>query len=428
MFFDTAKIFVKGGDGGNGCISFRREKYVPRGGPNGGDGGRGGNVVFLADEGLHTLVDFHYRAHFKADRGQHGRGSNRHGADAPDLVVRVPAGTVVKDAETGEIIADLMSNGQKLVVAQGGRGGRGNARFLSNTNRVPRIAEKGEPGQEGWLLLELKLLADVGLVGYPNAGKSTLLAACTAAKPKIADYPFTTLQPNLGVVKIDHESFVLADIPGLIEGAHTGAGLGHQFLRHLERTRVLIHVVDTAGTEGRDPVEDYVKINTELSSYDQQLAQLPQVVAANKMDIPEASTNLSRLEKKAADDGRRIFPISAATGHGLKELLYYIVELLASLPAPEKAEKQSEEVIYRLPTKKEGFHIKREDGMFIIEGHELERLVAMTDFDQDQAVARFQRILAKMGVEKALAKAGAKAGDTVRIGDQELEYYPGLME
>ncbi|HHV07389.1 MAG TPA: GTPase ObgE [Firmicutes bacterium] len=428
MFYDTAKIFVKGGDGGNGCISFRREKYVPRGGPNGGDGGRGGDVVFVADEGLHTLVDFRYRAHFKAERGQHGRGSNMHGAGASDLIVRVPTGTVIKDAETEEILADLTDNGQRFIAAQGGRGGRGNARFLSNINRVPRLAEKGEPGQEGWLLLELKLLADVGLVGYPNAGKSTFLAACTAARPKIAGYPFTTLQPNLGVVKLDQESFVLADIPGLIEGAHKGAGLGQEFLRHLERTRVLIHVVDAAGTEGRDPVADYAQINTELALYDEQLAKLPQVVAANKMDLPEGEANLLRLEKAAAADGRRVFPISAITRHGLKEILYHVLDVISSLPIPEKTEELSEEVVYRLTEKEDGFNIRRQDGVFIIEGQELERLVAMTDFSQEQAVARFQRIITRMGVEKALVEAGAKAGSVVRIGRQELEYYPGFME
>lgn len=427
MFYDTAKILVKGGDGGNGCLSFRREKYVPRGGPNGGDGGSGGNVVFLADEGLHTLADFHYRAHFKADRGQHGQGSNMHGAGAEDLVVRVPAGTVVKDAESGEILIDLTGHGQRLIAAAGGRGGRGNARFLSNLNRAPRIAEKGEPGQERWLLLELKLMADAGLVGYPNAGKSTFLAACTAAKPKIADYPFTTLQPNLGVVKLDQYSFVLADIPGLIEGAHAGAGLGQEFLRHLERTRVLIHVVDAAGTEGRDPVDDYAKINAELGLYREQLAALPQVVVANKMDLPDAGANLSRLQAAAVGDGRRLFAISAATGQGVRELLYHVGELLQSLPAPAKPKEPPADVVYR-PASEETISIKRQNGIFIIEGHRLERLVAMTDFNQDQAVTRFQRILAKMGVEQALADAGARAGDAVRIGRYELEYHPGFVE
>ncbi|HKM38970.1 MAG TPA: GTPase ObgE, partial [bacterium] len=419
MFYDTAKLFVKGGDGGNGCISFRREKFVPRGGPDGGDGGRGGHVVFVADEGLRTLVDFRYRAHLKAQRGQHGQGKNRHGADAKDLVIRVPAGTVIKDADTDSVIADLTQQGQKVVVAQGGRGGRGNARFLSNINRVPRLAEKGEPGQEGWVLLELKYMADVGLVGYPNAGKSTLLSACTAAKPKIADYPFTTLQPNLGVVKIDLESFVMADIPGLIEGAHAGAGLGQDFLRHLERTRVLIHVVDTAGTEGRDPVHDYHTINNELSSYDQHLAGLPQIIAANKMDLPAATINLPGLSSAVAEDKRRLFPISAVTRHGLKELLYHVAEVLKELPLPAHSDKPIA-TIYRLPEQKAGFTIRRVADIFVIQGAELERLVAMTDFNQEQAVMRFQRIITKMGVNKALAKAGAQAGDTVQVGKWEL--------
>ncbi|NLG87354.1 MAG: GTPase ObgE [Firmicutes bacterium] len=426
MFYDTAKIFVKGGDGGNGCLSFRREKYVPRGGPDGGDGGSGGNVVFIADEGLHTLADFHYRAHFKADRGQHGRGSNMHGARAADMIIRVPVGTVVKDAESGEILADLIRHGQRFIAATGGRGGRGNARFLSNLNRAPRIAEKGEPGQERWLLLELKIMADVGLVGYPNAGKSTLLAACTAAKPKIADYPFTTLQPNLGVVKLEEYSFVLADIPGLIEGAHAGAGLGQEFLRHVERTRVLIHVVDAAGTEGRDPVDDYIKINSELSLYREQLAQLPQVVVANKIDLPEAEANLPRIEKAVLADGRRLFAISAVTGQGIKQMLYHVGELLQSIPLPAKSNEVPEEIIYR-PTSEETINIKRQGGIFIIESHRLEKLVAMTDFNEEQAVRRFQRILANMGVDQALADAGAKAGDVVRIGRYELEYHPGLI-
>ncbi|NMA55143.1 MAG: GTPase ObgE [Firmicutes bacterium] len=421
MFYDTAKIFVKGGDGGQGCVSFRREKYVPRGGPDGGDGGRGGHVILVADEGLHTLVDFRYRAHLKAPRGQHGRGSNKHGADAKDLSVRVPAGTVIKDAETEAVIADLTEHGQKLIIARGGRGGRGNARFLSDTNRVPRLAEKGEPGQEAWILLELKLLADVGLVGYPNAGKSTLLSVCTAAKPKIANYPFTTIRPNLGVVKIDMESFVLADIPGLIEGAHAGAGLGQEFLRHLERTRMLIHVVDAASTEGRDPVEDYRIINKELRSYDKRLAELPQVIAANKMDLPDATSNLPHLTKAATKDGYRLFAISAVTGRGLEELLYHVAEVLQDLPAsppPPTA------VIHQLPEKRAGFTIKRTGNVFIIEGEEIERLAAMTDFNQEQAVLRFQRLIAKMGINKALTKAGAQAGDTVYIGSQELTYEP----
>ncbi|MDK2856193.1 MAG: GTPase [Bacillota bacterium] len=422
MFYDTAKIFVRGGDGGNGCISFRREKYVPRGGPDGGDGGKGGDVVLVADEGLRTLVDFHYRAHFKAERGEHGRGSNMHGASAKDLVIRVPVGTVVKDAETGAVLADLTVPGQREVVARGGRGGRGNARFLSNANRAPRMAEKGEPGEERWLLLELKLLADVGLVGYPNAGKSTLLARTTAARPKIADYPFTTLEPNLGVVKLEETSFVLADIPGLIAGAHAGAGLGHEFLRHIERTRLIIHVVDTAGTEGRNPVEDYYRINTELGLYRRELVELPQVVAANKMDLPAAAENLPRLREAAEKDGRLVFPLSAATGQGVQELLHHVARVLEELPRPKPLE--PEPAVFRARNEDEGFHLERLGGIFIIKGRAVERLVAMTDFNQEEAVRRLQRALVRMGIEQALAEAGARDGDVVRIGKFELEYHP----
>lgn len=422
MFYDTAKIFVRGGDGGNGCVSFRREKYVPRGGPDGGDGGKGGDVVLVADEGLRTLVDFHYRVHFKAKRGEHGRGSNMHGANGEDLVIRVPVGTVVKDAETGAVLADLTVPGQREVVARGGRGGRGNARFLSNANRAPRMAEKGEPGEERWLFLELKLLADVGLVGYPNAGKSTLLARTTAARPKIAAYPFTTLEPNLGVVKLEETSFVLADIPGLIAGAHAGAGLGHEFLRHIERTRLIVHVVDTAGTEGRDPVEDYHRINTELALYRRELIELPQVVAANKMDLPAAAENLPRLKAAAEKDGRRVFPVSAVTGQGVQELLHHVARMLEELPPAKPAE--PEPVVFRARDEDEGFHLECSDGIFIIKGRAVERLVAMTDFDQEEAVRRLQRALVKMGVEQALAEAGARDGDVVRIGKVEFEYHP----
>ncbi|HBC91428.1 MAG TPA: GTPase ObgE, partial [Pelotomaculum sp.] len=287
MFFDKARIFVKGGDGGNGCVAMRREKYVPEGGPWGGDGGRGGDIVFQADKGLRTLVDFRYKRHYKAERGKHGEGKNRYGPSADDLVVRLPVGTVIRDDDTGELIADLVQNGQQVVVARGGRGGRGNAHFATPNNKAPKLAEKGEPGEERWLSLELKLLADVGLVGFPNAGKSTLISQVSAAKPKIADYPFTTITPNLGVVRVDDgRSFVVADIPGLIEGAHLGAGLGHEFLRHVERTRLLIHVLDTAGSEGRDPVEDFKVTNRELILYNPAIGSRPQVIVANKMDLP----------------------------------------------------------------------------------------------------------------------------------------------
>lgn len=328
MFVDTARIFVKAGDGGDGCVSFRREKYVPFGGPDGGDGGKGGDVVLVADPALHSLMDFRYRRHFRAERGQHGQGANRHGAAGADLRLPVPPGTVVRDAETGVVLGDLAHAGQEVVVARGGRGGRGNARFKGPTRQAPRHAEAGKPGEERWLELELKLLADVGLVGFPNAGKSTLLARLTAARPKVGAYPFTTLVPNLGVAEYQGDSFVVADIPGLIAGAHRGAGLGHEFLRHVERTRVLVHVVDAAGTEGRDPVEDYRTVNRELELHDPDLLRRPQVVAANKVDLPDAEAHLPRLREAAAAAGHRVYPVSAVTGAGLNDLMAAVVSEL----------------------------------------------------------------------------------------------------
>ncbi|NPV73824.1 MAG: GTPase ObgE [Pelotomaculum sp.] len=420
MFYDRARIFVKGGDGGNGCVAMRREKYVPEGGPWGGDGGRGGNVILRADGGLRTLVDFRYKRHYKAERGRHGEGKNMHGASGEDLVIRVPAGTVVMDAATGELIADLVRDGQEAVVARGGRGGRGNARFVTPQNRAPRIAEKGEPGEERWLDLELKLLADVGLVGFPNAGKSTLISRVSAARPKIASYPFTTITPNLGVVRVDDgRSFVMADIPGLIEGAHKGAGLGHEFLRHVERTRLLVHVLDTAGSEGRDPVQDFLVTNRELSLYNPALGRRPQVIAANKMDLDGAAENLARL-KEAYGGKYEIFPVSAVTGQGLEALVYRVSALLEEIPAaaeaPETAEKP---VIHQAGPR---FTVCREEGVFLVGGKEIERHVVMTDLKNEEAVERLQRIIRRMGIEEVLKEAGIKDGDTVRIGDYEFEY------
>ncbi len=329
MFVDLAKVFMKAGDGGNGCLSFRREKYVPRGGPDGGDGGRGGDVLCEADPQLHTLMDFRYRTRFVAQRGGDGGGANRHGADGEDLVVKVPVGTVIHDAETGAVLADLTEAGQRVVVVRGGRGGRGNARFKSSVNRAPRRTEPGRPGEERWVTLELKLLADVGLIGCPNAGKSTLLSRLTRARPKVGDYPFTTLAPNLGVAEYRGRTFVLADIPGLIEGAHAGLGLGHRFLRHIERTRVLIHVVDMAGTGGRNPLDDYRTVNRELSLYGAELEARPQVVAANKMDLPQARAHLASFKEVVEGEGTPVVPVSAATNEGLEELLSHVVRLLA---------------------------------------------------------------------------------------------------
>ncbi len=419
MFFDQAKIYVKGGDGGNGCVAMRREKYVPEGGPWGGDGGRGGDIIFKADEGLRTLVDFRYKRHYKAVRGRHGEGKNRHGSAGEDLIIRVPVGTLVKDDDTGELICDLTQNGQEIVVVRGGRGGRGNARFATPYNKAPKMAENGEPGEERWLSMELKLLADVGLVGFPNVGKSTLISRVSAAKPKIADYPFTTITPNLGVVRVgDERSFVMADIPGLIEGAHAGSGLGHDFLRHLERTRLFIHVLDVAGSEGRDPLVDFQTINRELALYNPILAEMPQVIAANKMDLPGAGDNLARLEEAWGGD-YEIFPVSAVTGTGLDKLIYRVAELTEELPV------QVQQGIPQPVTHKAEprFTIYRQEGIYHIKGREIERHVAMTDMENEEAVERLQWIMERMGIEEELKAAGIKIGDTVKIGKIEFEFF-----
>lgn len=332
MFVDEAKIHVKGGDGGRGCVSFRREKFVPRGGPDGGDGGKGGDVILKADRNLQTLLDYTYRQHYKAKRGAHGQGSNKHGRNGEDCLLLVPAGTVVRSAESGELIADLSEDGAETVVARGARGGRGNARFKSSTNQAPRYAEEGGQGEELWLLLELKLLADVGVMGYPNAGKSTLISRISAAKPKIADYPFTTLHPNLGVVhRPDHFSFVVADIPGLIEGSHSGRGLGDRFLHHVERSRLLVHLIDCTPQEERSPSADFESINRELKLFDSSLAAKPQLVACNKIDIPEARANFERNRGFFQDRGYRPYPISAATGEGVEDLINAIAERLSKM-------------------------------------------------------------------------------------------------
>ncbi len=425
MFVDKVKIYIKGGDGGNGQKAFRREKYVPMGGPAGGDGGKGGNIVFQVDEGLRTLLDFRYQKHFKADRGEHGRSKAQHGANAEDLIVRVPPGTVIIDDDTKEILADLTREGQSTIAAKGGRGGRGNMRFVSPSNTAPDIAEKGEPGQERYIVLELKVLADVGLVGFPSVGKSTLLASVSKAKPKIASYHFTTLVPNLGLVDVgDGRSFVLADLPGLIEGAHLGAGLGHQFLRHIERTRVVVHIVDMAATEARDPYEDWVKINTELEAYNMNLMNRPQIIVANKMDLPEAEDLIKQFREKIGDK-YPIIPISAVTKQGVQELLYTIADTLDKIPTkPLIEEVESEErKVYKYESKnKDEFHIRRENEIFVLESEKIEKLFKMTDFNQYDAVQRFARILRKMGVDKELRNMGAKNGDSVRIADFEFEF------
>ncbi|HBV97014.1 MAG: GTPase ObgE [Peptococcaceae bacterium BICA1-7] len=420
MFYDKSKIYVKGGDGGNGCMAFRREKYVPEGGPWGGDGGRGGDVIFTADEGLRTLVDFRYQRHYKAGRGQHGMGKNMHGRTGEDLVLRVPVGTVVREAETGRFIGDLTANGQELVVARGGRGGRGNARFATMINKAPKMCENGEPGEELWLSLELKLLADVGLVGLPNAGKSSLITSISAARPKIADYPFTTIVPNLGMVRVDEGvSFVVADIPGLIEGAHTGTGLGHEFLRHVERTRVLVHVVDISGGSG-NPAQDFEVINRELSLYNPRLAEKPMIVAANKIDMPDSQENLDLFAGQLGNK-YEIYPISALTGEGVGSLVNGISRLLASIPAEDGTilEQEEEVAVHEVMPR---FTVEKKDGVFTVSGREIERHLAMTNLDNEEALARLQRIMSIMGIDRALSRAGAQNGDTVVIKNFEFEY------
>ncbi|MFC4558942.1 GTPase ObgE [Virgibacillus kekensis] len=424
MFVDQVNVYVKAGDGGNGLVAYRREKYVPKGGPAGGDGGNGGDVVFKVDEGLNTLMDFRYNRHFKAKRGENGMSKNQHGKNADPLVVAVPPGTTVYDEETGETIADLTTHEQEAVIAQGGRGGRGNSRFATPRNPAPEFAENGEPGQERNIKVELKLLADVGLVGFPSVGKSTLLSVVSAAKPKIADYHFTTLAPNLGVVDTgDQRSFVMADLPGLIEGAHEGVGLGHQFLRHVERTRVILHVIDIASTEGRDPYDDFIKINEELKAYDETLMNRPQIIAANKMDMPGAEENLQEFKQKLNKD-YPIHAISALTKEGLRDILYEIADSLEKIPKHSTEVVETEEqVVYRYKKEEIPFAITRDpDGAFVLSGVKIEKLFKMTDFNRDEAVQRFARQIRGMGVDEELRKRGAKDGDTIRIMDFEFEF------
>lgn len=418
LFYDEVKIQVEGGAGGDGCVSFRREKYVPLGGPNGGNGGPGGNVYLEADRHLNTLISFQGHRRFKAERGGHGQGKNRQGAKGKEITLSVPPGTLVRDAESGELLADLKRPGERVLVARGGRGGLGNAAFASPTNQAPRIAERGDEGRSRWLLLELKLLADVGIVGCPNAGKSTLLAAVSAARPKIADYPFTTLVPNLGVVTVDDRDFAMVDIPGLIEGAHAGTGLGHDFLRHIERTRVLIHLLDGASS---DPLSDLASINEELRLFDPRLADKPQLVVLNKMDLPQAREVWLSVEEELR---RRKVPacsISAATGSGVREMVNQVLRLLDSLP--EQEELAEEEVaIFRPEAEDEGFTISKEGDGYRIKGRQVERLVARTDWRYDENVRRLHRALERMGVTEALEEAGVHEGDTVYVGETELEW------
>lgn len=416
MFLDEVKIFVRSGDGGNGLVAFRREKYVPKGGPAGGDGGRGANVVFIVDEGLRTFMDYRYQKKFVAPNGENGMSKGMHGRKSKDLYLKVPPGTVIRDTDTGEVLADLVEHEQEVIVARGGRGGRGNCRFATPSNPAPEIAENGEPGEERNLTLELKLMADVGLVGFPSVGKSTLLSITSKAKPKIADYHFTTLAPNLGVVETkDHRSFVMADLPGLIEGASQGVGLGHQFLRHIERTKVIVHVIDMSATDGRDPYEDYKVINAELGEYNMRLLERPQVVVANKMDIPVASENLVEFKKRLAEDGEDvdIVEISAFTRNNIDNLLYKISDILDNTDPNMLYELDTEEesmenrVIYKHKPKDETFKITRDDtGAYVVSGPGIERAFLMTDFNRDASVRRFAQQMRSMGVDDALRERG----------------------
>lgn len=422
MFIDRARIFVQSGKGGDGMSSFRHEKFVPKGGPNGGDGGQGGNVVLVADRNVNTLVDFRFRRLFKAKPGGKGEGSNKYGRNAEDLLITVPLGTIVKDEETGQVMADLSRDGQRAIVAKGGRGGRGNWHFRTSANRTPTFAERGEPGEERWLRLELKVLADVGLLGYPSVGKSSILRKVSAAQPEVAAYHFTTLNPILGVVNLpDHRSFVMADIPGLIDGASEGVGLGHDFLRHIERTKILIHVVDVSGIEGRDPIEDYEKINAELAKYSEKLARKRQVVAANKIDLLGDSDNLERLMDYMTAHGVEVYPICAMTGEGMDKLLERVWTMLEEYV--EEPDETTEEVVYKAQNKPD-FEVKRnDDGAFVITGARIENLVAMTNFDDDQSLRRFQRIWRYMELDKLLQEHGIQDGNTVRIYSMEFEYH-----
>lgn len=421
MFIDEAIFTVRSGKGGNGIVHFRREKYVPRGGPDGGDGGKGGDVILEVLQTLNTLSQFRHKRQFQAEDGAPGGRSNRTGRSGNDCVIFVPPGTVVYNNKTGEVLGDLTKPKQRFVVAMGGRGGKGNARFATPHNQAPRHAEKGEPGQELEIRLELKLIADVGIVGVPNAGKSTLLAAVTNAKPKIAPYPFTTLEPNLGLAILDDETtLVLADIPGLIEGAHLGVGLGHDFLRHIQRTRVLIHLLDGLS---EDPVLDYLQINSELALFDPHLAEKAQIVALNKMDLPEVQERWKTIEPKLMRLGlvgdKKPMVVSAATGLNVRQLLYRAAEVLKSAPAPESLEVMP---VYRLESDPRQFSIEREGDGWRVSGEAIERAAAMTYWEYDDSVRRFQRILQALGIEDALRKMGAQEGDTVYIGDFELEW------
>ncbi len=423
MFIDYAKIIIKSGDGGNGATSFRREKYVAAGGPDGGDGGKGGDVYFVVDPDSNTLIDFRFNKKYKAQNGENGRGSNCYGKNGEDCDIKVPIGTVVKDFKTGKVIVDLSEKGQKELVLKGGRGGKGNTHFATSTRQAPNFSIDGEKGKEKEIILELKSLADVGLVGFPNVGKSTILSKVTAAQPKIADYHFTTIDPNLGVVKTEYgDSFVIADIPGIIEGASEGIGLGMQFLRHVERTRLLLHVLDVAGTEGRNPVEDFYKINEELKKYSEKLATRKQIIVANKIDSVQEEKNLKEIEKLAKKENLEIYKISAVTGEGLKELFNYVSEVIKMLPKEEIVDVE-DRIVYTLEEEVEPFTVEIINGEFVVQGPAAERIMRRVNVGDNESFAYLQRSLKKIGIDDALREKGIQEGDSVVLVDWEFEWY-----
>ena len=421
MFTDYVKIIAKAGNGGNGAISFRREKYVAAGGPDGGDGGKGGDIYFEVDPDSNTLIDFRYNKKFKAENGKNGEGAHKYGKSGEDLVIKVPIGTIIRDAKTNKVLADLSEPGQKELILAGGRGGKGNSHFATSTRQAPRFAQDGEKGEEKELILELKLLADVGLIGFPNVGKSTFLSMTTSATPKIADYHFTTLEPNLGVVKTAYgDSFVIADIPGIIEGASEGTGLGLQFLRHIERTRLLLHVIDVSGSEGRNPVQDFHTINEELKKYSEKLSKRKQIIVANKIDVMQDENLYKELEKVAKENNMEIFKISAATGEGISELIKHVAEVLKTLPKEDLIEVEDRKV-YTLEDKDE-YTITKEDGMFVIRGEAVERIMRRVNIEDNESLYYFQKSLDNLGVNQKLKEMGIKDGDIVKIDDYELEW------
>ena len=423
MFTDYTKIIVKSGDGGSGAITFRREKYVASGGPDGGDGGKGGDVYFVVDPDQNTLINFRYNKKYKAQNGENGSGNRCFGKSGEDLYIKVPRGTVIKDAETLKVIADLSEEGQCELVFPGGRGGKGNSHFATATRQAPRFAQGGEKGIEKEVILELKLIADVGLIGFPNVGKSTILSMVTSARPKIADYHFTTLEPNLGVVKSEYgDSFVIADIPGIIEGASQGVGLGLKFLRHIERTRLLLHVIDVSGSENRNPVEDFKIINEELKKYSEKLATRKQIIVANKADAMQDETLYKELEELAKKENIKIFKVSAATGEGLKELFRYVSEVIKTLPK-ETIVEGDERVVYTLKEDIAEFEIIKENGEFIVQGPAVDRLMGRVNLEDNESLYYFQKTLRNLGIEEALKREGVQEGDTVRFNDWEFAWY-----